>query len=330
MVKIYHDKDADLETLKDEVIAVVGYGNQGRSQALNMRDSGLTVIVGNIKDRSYDQAKEDGFEAYLIPEAVKKASIVFILLPDEVQQEVYKESIEPHLDKGDAIVFAHGYNLHYGFLWPKEDIDVLMVAPRMVGKFVRELYEKGSGAPVFFYAHQDATGKAQQRVLGLCKAIGATRVGAMEITVAEETELDHFSEHFIAPIISRTLILSYEVLTQMGYTPEAVLMETYMSGELGEVMSSLAKDGLVAQLPFHSRTSQYGQLLYAETVMSDEYRDLIREIVEEIKTGKFAKDWQVEQLLGYPVFNKLLKRALDHPINEAERKLKEQIKLDFE
>ncbi len=200
----------------------------------------------------------------------------------------------------------------------------------MVGKFVRELYKKGSGPPVFFYAHQDATGNAQQRVLGLCKAIGATRVGAMEITVAEETELDHFSEHFIAPIISRTLILSYEVLTQMGYTPEAVLMETYMSGELGEVMSSLAKDGLVAQLPFHSRTSQYGQLLYAETVMSDEYRDLIREIVEEIKTGKFAKDWQMEQLLGYTVFNKLLKRALDHPINEAERKLKEQIKLDFE
>ena len=330
MVNIYHEKDADLAVLKNDVIAVIGYGNQGRSQALNMRDSGLKVVVGNIKDRSYDQAKEDGFETYLIPEAVKKASIVFILLPDEIQPKVYKESIEPNLDSGDAIVFAHGYNIHYGFLTPREDIDVLMVAPRMVGKFVRELYEKGSGAPVFFYAHQDFTGKAMKRVLALCKGIGATRVGAMEITVAEETELDHFSEHFIAPVISRTLILSYEVLTEMGYTPEAVLLETYMSGELGEVCSSLAKDGLVVQLPFHSRTSQFGQLLYADVVMGDEYKDLIRDIVKEIQIGEFAKEWQLEQVLGYPVFNKLLKKAFEHPINEAERKLKEQVKLDFE
>ena len=160
MVNIYHEKDADLSILKNEVVAVIGYGNQGRSQALNMRDSGLKVIVGNIKDRSFNQSMEDGFETYLIPEAVKKASIVLILLPDEVQPYVYKDSIEPNLDKGDAIVFAHGYNIHYGFLKPREDIDVLMVAPRMVGKFVRELYESGSGAPVFFYAHSDATGRA--------------------------------------------------------------------------------------------------------------------------------------------------------------------------
>jgi ketol-acid reductoisomerase len=330
MVNIYHEKDADLSILKNEVVAVIGYGNQGRSQALNMRDSGLKVIVGNIKDRSFNQSMEDGFETYLIPEAVKKASIVLILLPDEVQPYVYKDSIEPNLDKGDAIVFAHGYNIHYGFLKPREDIDVLMVAPRMVGKFVRELYESGSGAPVFFYAHSDATGRAKDRVLALCKAIGATRVGAMEITVAEETELDHFSEHFIAPVISRALILSYEVLTELGYTPEAVLLETYMSGELGEVASSLAKDGLVTQLPFHSRTSQYGQLIYADVVMPDEYKNLIRDIVKEIQTAEFARDWKLEQLLGYPKFNKLLKQAFEHPINQAEKKLREQVRIKFE
>jgi ketol-acid reductoisomerase len=329
MVNIYNDEDADLSVLKDEKIAVIGYGNQGRSQALNMRDSGLNVIIGNIRDPSFEQAEKDGFDTYNISEAAKKASIVFILLPDEVQPKVYSESIEPNLDEGDAVVFAHGYNLHYGFLVPKNYIDVLMVAPRMVGKFVRELYENGSGAPVFFYAHQDSTGKAQERVLALCKAIGGTRAGAMEITVAEETELDHFSEHFIAPVISRALILSYEVLTQMGYTPEAVLLETYMSGELGEVASSLAKDGLVTQLPFHSRTSQYGQLIYADRVMPDNYRDLIKELVKEIKTGEFAKDWQLEQILGYPVFNKLLKEAFDHPINEAERKLKERVDINL-
>ena len=329
MVNIYHDDESDISVLEEEIIAVIGYGNQGHSQALNMRDSGLKVIIGNIRDSSFQQAVEDGFKTYDIDEAAKKASIVFILLPDEVQPEVYKNEIEPYLDTGDAIVFAHGYNLHYGFLVPKKDVDVLMVAPRMVGKFVRELYEKGSGAPVFFNAYQDSTGKAKQRVLALCKAIGATRVGAMEITVAEETELDHFSEHFIAPVISRALILSYEVLTELGYTPEAVLLETYMSGELGEVASSLAKDGLVNQLPFHSRTSQYGQLIYADRVMPDDYRRLIRELVEEIKTGVFAKDWQLEQLLGYPVFNKLLEEAFNHPINDAERKLKEQVKLDL-
>ena len=152
----------------------------------------------------------------------------------------------------------------------------------------------------------------------------------MEITVAEETELDHFSEHFIAPVISRALILSYEVLTEMGYTPEAVLLETYMSGELGEVASSLAKDGLVVQLPFHSRTSQYGQLLYADIVMPDDTKALIQKLVEEIQIGEFARDWQMEQLLGYPKFNKLLKRAFEHPINEAEKKLREQVKLKFE
>lgn len=327
MVRVFRDEDADLSDLKGERIAVIGYGNQGRAQALNMRDSGLDVIVGNIRDRSFAQAEEDGFSTYPIAEAAKRGTILFILLPDEVQPRVFESEIRPHLKPGKALVFAHGYNIHYGFLEPPADVDVILLAPRMVGKFVRELYERGTGAPAFVYAHQDASGKAVKRTLALAKAIGATRVGAMEITFAEETELDHFSEHFIAPIISRALILSYEVLTEMGYTPEAVLLELYASGELSEVAKAMAVDGLVQQLPLHSRTSQYGQLTYAERVMPDEEKAFIRQIVREIQEGVFAREWQMEQQLGYPVFRRLLKKALEHPINEDERRLKEKISI---
>lgn len=329
MVRVYHEDDADLSVLEGETVSVIGYGNQGRAQALNMRDSGIKVIVGNIPDESFKRAREDGFDAYTISDAAEKGSIIFILLPDEVQPKVFEEEIEPHLTPGKALVFAHGYSLHYGFLSPPREVDVILLAPRMVGKFVRELYEKGTGAPVFFCAHQDTTGRAMERALALAKGIGATRVGAMEVTVAEETELDHFSEHFIAPVISRALILSYEVLIEMGYTPEAVLLELYASGEMGEVTKSMAVDGLVVQLPFHSRTSQYGQLTYADRVMSDDSKVLIRQIVREIQEGIFAREWQMEQGLGCPVFKRLLERAFQHPINEVERRLKEKIHIEI-
>ncbi|MGQ9679819.1 MAG: ketol-acid reductoisomerase [Candidatus Bathyarchaeia archaeon] len=329
MVNVYHDEDADLSILKGETIAIIGYGNQGRAQALNLRDSGLKVIIGNIEDESFKQALKDGFEVYSISEAAERGMIIFMLLPDEVQQKIFEREVRPHLKPGKAIVFAHGYNIHYGFIQPPNYVDVILLAPRMVGKFVRELYNKGSGAPVFLSAYNDASGKAKEKALALAKAIGSTRVGAMEISFAEETELDHFSEHFIAPIISRALILSFEVLCEMGYTPEAVLLELYASGELSEVAKAMATDGLVAQLPFHSRTSQYGQLLYAERVMPDSEKEFIRQIVREIKNGTFAREWQMEQYLGFPVFRKLLEKAFAHPINQVEAKLKEKVTIDI-
>lgn len=329
MVNVYYDKDADLSFLKDETVAVVGYGNQGRAQALNMRDSGLNVVVGSIKDASWDRAVGDGFNVYPISEAAELGTIILLLIPDEVQPMVYERDVKDHLKPGKALVFAHGYNIHYGFITPPENIDLLLLAPRMIGTYVRELFLKGSGAPAFIFVNQDASGRGKGRVLALAKAIGATRVGAMEISFAEETELDHFTEHFIAPVIMRCLQLSFEVLVEEGYTPEAIVLEQYASGELSEVFKEMAVMGLFKQMALHSTTSQYGTLIYGDRVMPDEVRKLIKQIVKEIKTGVFAREWMLEQKMGYPVFKKLKEMALKHPINDVERRLRDMIRISL-
>ena len=328
MVNVYYDKDADLSVLKDETIAVIGYGNQGRAQGLNMRDSGLNVIVGNIKDASWHEAVKDGFQVYSISEAAKLASIILLLVPDEVQSIVYEREIKDKLTSGKALVFAHGYNIHYGFISPSSSVDVLLLAPRMIGAHVRELFTKGSGAPVFVFVQQNATGRAKERVLAIAKAIGATRVGAMEISFAEETELDHFSEHFIMPVIMRALQLSFELLVEEGYTPEAIVLEQYASGELSEIFEEAAKIGLFKQMPLHSTTSQYGTLSYGPRVMPDETKKIIKKVIKEIKTGVFAREWMMEQNMGYPVFRKLKQMAFEHPINEVEHRLREMVKIN--
>jgi ketol-acid reductoisomerase len=328
MVKVYYDKDANLSILKDEKIAIIGYGNQGRAQALNMRDSGLDVIIGNIKDAYWDKAIEDGFDVYPISEAAKEGTIIFLLVPDEIQPMVYEENIKPNLAREDALVFAHGYNIHYGFIIPPRNIDVLLLAPRMIGASVRSLFKKGSGAPAFISVYQDVSGKAKERVLALAKAIGATRVGAMEISFAEETELDHFSEHFLWPVILRAIQLSFEVLVAEGYTAEAIVLEQWASGEASEVFKEAAIRGIFKQLSLHSTTSQYGQLLYGSYILPEkETKKRIRKIIKEIKDGSFARKWMMERKRGYPVFRKLKERALRHPINEAERRLKEKVKI---
>lgn len=326
MVNVYHEEDADLKALRNEVVAIVGYGNQGRAQALNMRDSGLSVIVGSVQDESWKRAVQDGFSVYPIREASELASMILLLVPDEVQPTVYEMEIKEKLTAGKALVFAHGYNIRYGFIKPPSHVDVLLLAPRMIGAHVRELFVKGSGAPAFVYVQRDATGRAKERVLALAKAIGATRAGAMEISFAEETELDHFTEHFTMPVIMRAFQLSFEVLVEEGYTPEAIVLEMYASGELSEVFDEMARVGLFKQLPLHSSTSQYGTLSYGPKVMPDETKKLIREVVREIKTGVFAQEWMREQNTAYPVFNRLRERAFGHPINEAEVRLRKTMR----
>ena len=326
MVKVYYDEDADLSVLEGKTMAIIGYGNQGRAQGLNLRDSGLRVMVGNVRDAYWEKAVKDGFQVYPIHEAVELGDIIFMLVPDEVQSEVYENHIKKGLKEGKALVFAHGYNIHYGFIDPPNYVDVLLVAPRMIGTGVRDLYLKGSGAPAFVGVHHDASGEAWKRVLAIAKAIGATRVGAIGSSFAEETEIDHFMEQATWAAINRILQLSFEVLVETGYLPETVALELYGSGEAAEVMQKMAEVGFFKQLSLHSRTSQYAQLTRGPRIITDAMKKRMRRAIWEIKKGIFAREWEKERALGYPVFNKAKEDALKHPINEAEQRIKKLIR----
>ena len=247
--KIYQDGDADLAVLQGKTIAIIGYGNQGRSQALNMRDSGLKeVIVGSIEDESWKQAEADGFAVHSIKEASQKGDILFILLPDEVAPDIYREEIEPGLKKGDVLNFASGYNITFGEIEPPDGVDVIMVAPRMIGAVVRELYERGKGAPAFLAVERDYSGQAKDIALALSKGIGATRAGVIEVTFDMETKMDLLSEQAIGPIIFAAMMAKYELEIAEGIPPAAVLMELYLSGELSHVFGLMAKRGIVTQV----------------------------------------------------------------------------------
>jgi len=321
-MKVYKDSDADLPFLAGKQVAIVGYGNQGRAQALNMRDSGLEVIVGSVADSSYKQAQADGFPAMSIAEAARRADVIFLLLPDEVQQQVYQQEIAPYLRPGQTLNFAHGYNIHFGFIQPPPDVNVIMVAPRMIGVGVRERFVAGGGAPAFVAVQQDADDQAWPITLAIAKAIGATRAGALHSSFAEETELDHFSEQAIWPAIFRILTLSYELLVDKGYQPEAVLMEMYGSGEASQVFAEFARVGLFQQMRFHSQTSQYGTLTRSPRVIPDDFKETLAQLLGEIQGGVFAREWEAERRAGYPRFQRLKAAALDHEINRAEERMR--------
>ena len=322
MARVFYDKDADLGLLKGRTVAVIGYGNQGRAQALNLRDSGVEVVVGGRRDASLEQAEADGFSVGSISEAAAAGDIICLLLPDEVQQQVYRQEIAPQLRAGKALDFAHGYNIHYGFIAPAKDVDVIMVAPRMIGVGVRDLFLAGKGVPAFVAVQQDGSGQAWPKTLALAKGVGCTRAGALETTFAEETELDHFSEHFVWPALFRVLVGAFEFLTARGYQPEAVVSELWASGEPGEILARMAEVGLFGQMSFHSQTSQYGTLTHMQSALPPGLEDCMVRALAGIKEGSFARRWEQEQAAGYPVFSKLKQQALAHPVNEVEQRLR--------
>jgi ketol-acid reductoisomerase len=322
-MQIYYDTDADLGVLEDRTVAIIGYGNQGRAQGLNMRDSGVEVVVGNVQDASFDRAVADGFRTMPIAEATKAGDVLCLFVPDEVQQLVYRQDIAPHLRVGQTLNFAHGYNIHYRLIRPPEDVNVIMVAPRMIGVGVRERFLAGSGAPAFVAVQQDADSQAWPVALAVAKAIGATRAGALRSTFAEETEMDHFMEQAVWPVIMRLLRLTYELLVEEGFQPEAVLMELYGSGEAAQVFEEMARAGLFRQMSFHSQTSQYGTLSRGPRVLPDTFKTTLAEILGEIRAGTFAQEWEAEREAGYPVFKRLKAEALAHEINRVEERLRE-------
>jgi ketol-acid reductoisomerase len=324
-MKVFYEKDADLGVLQKLRISVVGYGNQGRAQALNLRDSGLDVLVGNREDDYVATLLRDGFQHVPIAQAVKRGDIVMVLIPDEVQKAVYEEEIAPGLRAGQTLSFASGYNIHFGLIAPPKDVNVVLVAPRTIGQQVRIAFEGNSGVNADVDVRQDATGRAWDVTLALAKGIGCTRAGVFHTSFATETELDLFSEQALWPAIFECMLTAYEVLVEKGYPPEAVALELYASSEPADIFLQMAKKGIFEQMRFHSPTSQYGVLSRRKD--STGSQAMLRERMElalaYIRSGGFANEWREEESAGYRKFQRLRAEAFEHPINRADRAVRD-------
>lgn len=328
--RFYYDKDADLLAVDGKTIAVIGYGNQGRSQALNLRDTkcGAKVVIGNIKDDYWKQAQEEGFEVYTISEACKRADIILLLIPDEVMHDVYKERIEQHLGEGKVLCFASGYSITFKSIEPPKNVDVILVGPRMGGKEVRELYVNGQGFPSFLAVKQDVSGKAKRTALAIAKGIGSTKGNSVivEVTFEQETLSDLLSEQALSPLIFAAWIAKYEVDVENGVPPEAALLELHLSGEWAEDFKRMAQVGIVKQLPLHSKTSQYGQLTRLDQLLTDREKPYYKQIkafiqkqAEKIKNGEFTKEWETEEKTGYATLEKLYEKMENSPMIQKEQ-----------
>ncbi len=322
MAKIYYDRDADINLLKGKRIGIVGYGNQGRAQALNMRDSGINdIMVGTAKDSTQGRARQDGFQVVQISEMVRKSDILFMLIPDEIMPQVFREQIEPYLASGIALNFASGYNITFKQIVPPSNVDVIMIAPRMIGDGVRNLFLQDKGYPAFLAVEQDATGSARMIALSLAKAIGATKKGTIEVTFKDETMLDLLAEQAIWPMILSVLTESFKFEVEKGHPAEASLVELYISKEPAYMFEKMAEDGLYGQMPYHSHTSQYGQLSRAELLDKSFIRKTLETAYDQIESGRFAQEWKIEQEKGLPEFKRLIKEAMENDITRLEEKV---------
>ena len=293
MSTIYHDDDADLSVLKDATLAVIGYGNQGRSQALNLRDSGLSVIVGNIGDASREKAREEGFEAFDIADACARADGILLLVPDEIMPEVYAEHVAPHLEAGNLLDFASGYTVAFGLIEPPADVDVVMVAPRMIGPGVRDTYLARNRVPELRGGPPGRSGRALARMLALARGMGSTRAGCIAMSLHDEASLDLFTEQGFGPAFGQVLMGAVNLLVEKGYPPEAVLLELLLSGEFEYTLGKAREVGFLKQMDFHSQTSQYGSITRAGRFahLGEPMREGMESVLESIRSGEFAREW---------------------------------------
>ena len=300
MARIFHDADAPLTPLQGNRIAVVGYGNQGRAWALNLRDSGLDVIVGTVADSSRAQAERDGFPASEVSDAVRDADAVCLLIPDEVMGEAVADRIGPALKPGSAVCFASGYAIAFGEVDLPESVDVVLVAPRMIGVGVRDCYLDGSGFVSFVGVERDATGNAWPWALGIARGIGATKRGSVEMTFMQEALIDLFVEQGIAPALQKVWRDAALVLLEAGIPLEAILVEFFLSGEIERTYRAMREMGPTRQWQLHSQTSQYGTMSRADRFNDLDTTSKMRAAIEEIRSGVFAKEWAAERAAGYP------------------------------
>lgn len=317
MNKIYTDKDASLDILKEKKIVVLGYGSQGRAWALNLRDSGFNVIVGlERQGNSWKLAEQDGFKPVFTKDAVKDADVIIFLLPDMAQRTVWLESVKPNMKKGADLVFAHGFNIHYKLIEPPSDSDVYMIAPKGPGPIVRDYFVRSGGVPALIAVYQDISGKAKEKALAIAKGIGATRAGVLETTFKEETETDLFGEQVdLVGGIMELMRSAFEVLVSQGYQPEVAYFETI--NEMKMIVDLIYEKGFSGMLRAVSDTAKYGGMTVGKKVVNEDVKKRMLEALDRIRNGEFANEWIEE-------YNKGMKKVVEG-LNEVDNSLEEKV-----
>ena len=325
MAKMFYEKDTNLGLLQGKKIAVIGFGSQGHAHALNLHESGVDVVVGLYEgSKSWDKVKEAGLEVATTAEAAKKADIIMILVPDEKQAKLYREEIAPYLEEGNALVFAHGFNIHFKQIVPPSNVDVFMIAPKGPGHMVRRTYTEGSGVPCLIAVEQDYSGKAKDLALAYANGIGGARAGVLETTFKDETETDLFGEQSVlCGGITALIKAGFETLVEAGYAPENAYFECMHEMKL--IVDLMYQGGMAAMRYSISDTAEYGDYVTGSRIITDETKKEMKQVLTEIQNGTFAKKWLLENQVGRPTFNAMRRMEAEHPIEKVGKELREMM-----
>ncbi|AIY90559.1 ketol-acid reductoisomerase [Geoglobus acetivorans] len=325
MAKIYYDGDADLELLKGKKVAVIGYGSQGHAHALNLKESGVDVVVGLYEgSKSWKVAEKDGLVVKTVEKASEEADVIMMLIPDTVQPAVYKKYVHEALEEGNMLMFAHGFNIHYQQIIPPSYVDVTMVAPKSPGHIVRRMYQEGKGVPALVAVHQDYSGKALDLALAYAKAIGCTRAGVIETTFREETETDLFGEQVdLCGGVAELIKATWETMVEAGYQPEVAYFEALH--ELKLIVDLIYEGGIYAMWYSVSDTAKYGGMTRGRRIINESVKEEMRKILREIQSGEFAREWILENMAGRPSYSRLLEMEKNHPIEEVGKELRKMM-----
>ncbi|AIU82720.1 MULTISPECIES: ketol-acid reductoisomerase [Bacillus] len=324
MVKVYYNGDIKENVLAGKKVAIIGYGSQGHAHALNLKESGIDVIVGVRQGKSFTQAQEDGHKVFSVREAAAQADIIMVLLPDEQQQKVYESEIKDELTAGKSLVFAHGFNVHFHQIVPPADVDVFLVAPKGPGHLVRRTYEQGAGVPALFAIYQDVSGEAKDTALAYAKGIGGARAGVLETTFKEETETDLFGEQAVlCGGLTALVKAGFETLTEAGYQPELAYFECLH--ELKLIVDLMYEEGLAGMRYSISDTAQWGDFVSGPRVVDAKVKESMKQVLTDIQNGTFAKEWIVENQVNRPRFNAINASENEHQIEKVGRQLREMM-----
>lgn len=325
MAKMFYEKDTNLGLLQGKKIAVIGFGSQGHAHALNLHESGVDVVVGLYEgSKSWDKVKEAGLEVATTAEAAKKADIIMILVPDEKQAKLYREEIAPYLEEGNALVFAHGFNIHFKQIVPPSNVDVFMIAPKGPGHMVRRTYTEGSGVPCLIAVEQDYSGKAKDLALAYANGIGGARAGVLETTFKDETETDLFGEQAVlCGGVTALIKAGFETLVEAGYAPENAYFECMHEMKL--IVDLMYQGGMAAMRYSISDTAEYGDYVTGSRIITDETKKEMKQVLTEIQDGTFAKKWLLENQVGRPTFNAMRRMEAEHPIEKVGKELREMM-----